>query len=83
MTYRPDGEPFTDTALNDPPEFPMNPGSDDAIRYGCTCPVFDNSHGHGYLLQPGIFWITDGCPLHAPHHDMREWQDEALQGGEG
>jgi len=44
-----------------------NPGSDEAIKKGCTCPVLDNSHGKGYLLQKDIFWITDGCPIHAPH----------------
>ena len=27
----------------------MNPGSDDAIAAGCTCPVMDNGRGRGYL----------------------------------
>ena len=26
----------------------MNPGSDDAIKAGCTCPVLDNNH---YLVR--------------------------------
>ncbi len=41
-----------------------NPGSDEAIDQGCICPVLDNSHGKGF--GNGRFWITDGCPLHAP-----------------
>ena len=27
----------------------MNPGSDEAIAAGCTCPVIDNGHGRGYM----------------------------------
>lgn len=42
-----------------------NPGSDEATARGCTCPVIDNSHGRGYL-GTGQFWVTDGCPVHAP-----------------
>jgi hypothetical protein len=37
-----------------------NPGSPEAIKQGCTCPVLDNEFGRG----SGPFWITDGCPLH-------------------
>jgi hypothetical protein len=40
----------------------LNPGSDAAIRKGCTCPVLDNEHGAG--IGGGQFWITGGCPLH-------------------
>lgn len=42
-----------------------NPGSDEAIRQGCSCAVLDNNHG---LRQPwpGGWWITQGCPVHAP-----------------
>lgn len=43
-----------------------NPGSDEAVKKGCTCPVLDNSRGKGWMLQKDLFWITDGCPLHAP-----------------
>lgn len=42
---------------------PPNPGSDEARRLGCICAVLDNSHGRG----DGPFWITEGCPVHAPH----------------
>jgi hypothetical protein len=41
-----------------------NPGSDDAISLGCTCPVLDNSHGKGWM-GGGEFWITEGCPVHS------------------
>lgn len=40
------------------------PGSDEASRSGCTCPIFDNARGAGYLGQPGIYVVQCGCPLH-------------------
>jgi hypothetical protein len=46
--------------MNQPP----NPGSAQAIKQGCTCPVMDNHYGEGF--NNGQFWITKGCPLHAP-----------------
>ena len=39
-----------------------NPGSDKAVKKGCTCPVMDNHRGRG--LGRGNFWINGGCPLH-------------------
>jgi len=40
-----------------------NPGSDEAIKMGCTCPVLDNCHGEGG--EPfGGFWIDANCPIH-------------------
>jgi hypothetical protein len=46
-----------------------NPGSDEAIKKGCTCPVLDNGYGSGcgWKGEDGeaLFWITQGCPLHA------------------
>lgn len=46
-----------------------NPGSAEAQKLGCTCPVLDNHYGRGVASGFGedSFWITDGCPLHAPH----------------
>ena len=41
-----------------------SPGSDEAVAKGCTCPVSDNARGQG--LPGGQFWISEGCPLHAP-----------------
>ena len=40
-----------------------NPGSDEAIAQGCSCPVMDNGHGRGWQGGPG-FVISTGCPLH-------------------
>lgn len=44
---------------------PPSPGSDEAIALGCICPVMDNGHGTGYMGQADVFWITEGCPVHA------------------
>ena len=44
--------------MNDIP----NPGSDEAIEQGCTCPVMDNNHGEG--MGEGRFWIASDCKLH-------------------
>jgi len=41
-----------------------NPGSDRAIKQGCTCPVLDNNHGKGSEWGKGRFWINADCPLH-------------------
>lgn len=48
------------------PSPPPNPGSDEAIRLGCTCPVIDNHYGRGIrtLLGNHMFWISGDCPLH-------------------
>jgi len=40
-----------------------NPGSPEAIKKGCTCPVMDNNGGRG-LGDMGFFWINSSCPLH-------------------
>lgn len=46
---------------------PPNPGSDEAVDAGCTCPVLDNSHGEGMpgLFGKKLFWVNGDCPLHA------------------
>lgn len=43
-----------------------NPGSYEAGRLGCTCPVIDNARGMGFRGQPGVFVTVHGCPLHWP-----------------
>ena len=47
------------------------PGSPEAVAKGCTCPVFDNAHGRGYMggvkdedTGGTIFVIVASCPLH-------------------
>ena len=49
-----------------------NPGSDEAIKLGCKCPVLDNAHGNGCgLIDNGkpLFWINSNCHLHNPNPD--------------
>lgn len=42
-----------------------NPGSDEALKKGCTCAVLDNRHGKGaFDRKDGEFWISENCPLH-------------------
>lgn len=51
-----------------------NPGSDDAIRLGCKCPVIDNGHGAGFPYEGRVcFYISDICPIHneASKYDKR------------
>lgn len=43
-----------------------NPGSNEAISLGCTCPVLDNGHGDEDLGRIRGFYITHGCPVHHP-----------------
>lgn len=47
-----------------------NPGSEEAIKAGCTCPVMDNNRGKGIPI-PGkdgkietAFWMSGDCPIH-------------------
>lgn len=41
------------------------PGSDAAVLLGCTCPVIDNHHGRGIILNgERHYWMDDECPLH-------------------
>lgn len=41
-----------------------NPGSKEAIKLGCICPVYDNSNGEGYMGMKDIFVYTEGCKVH-------------------
>lgn len=40
------------------------PGSPEAVKLGCTCPVMDNGHGKGYMGVAGIYVYSGACPLH-------------------
>jgi hypothetical protein len=43
-----------------------NPGSDEAIKQGCYCAVYDNNHGKWPPFRdPDGWWISQGCPVHA------------------
>lgn len=41
-----------------------NPGSDKAVKQGCTCPILDNGYGDDELGKTRGFWIRRDCPLH-------------------
>lgn len=57
-----------------------NPGSDEALALGCECPVMDNSHGKGFVLDgKRVFWKNAKCPLHGL--DLRA--DQPLPHSEG
>ena len=46
-------------------EEPLAPGSDAAVKHGCTCPRDDNGHGAGVVIG-GLrqWWIAQDCPIH-------------------
>lgn len=41
-----------------------NPGSPEAVKLGCKCPVLDNGHGNGYMGMKGVFVMVGNCPIH-------------------
>jgi len=41
-----------------------NPGSDEARKEGCTCPVLDNGHGTGRFGDEDHFVYAMDCPVH-------------------
>ncbi len=40
------------------------PGSPEAVKLGCTCPVMDNANGKGYMGYAGFYVYSSDCPLH-------------------
>jgi len=50
-----------------------NPGSDEAIEQGCTCPVYDNARGKGIMGEERFgFWLNKYCPLHGEKETNHE-----------
>lgn len=41
-----------------------NPGSDEALKLGCRCPVLDNNHGMWAPWPPDGWWVTQSCKMH-------------------
>lgn len=41
-----------------------NPGSPEAVKLGCICPIYDNGKGKGLAGEHGNFWIHTRCPMH-------------------
>lgn len=39
-----------------------NPGTKEAIKQGCTCPVMDNEDRKG----TNLFVVSTNCPVHCP-----------------
>ena len=55
----------------------MPPGSDAAIKKGCTCPSMDNGHGKGFLWKgKKAWWIHRDCPLHQSTWDLPSSEGE-------
>lgn len=51
----------------------MTPGSPEAVKNGCTCPIMDNNRGYGRADtratsdgEVAVFFVNGDCPLHAP-----------------
>lgn len=48
-----------------------NPGSDEAIKAGCTCPVLDNAHGKGIIIDGEVmYWYSGDCPVHKQKEEI-------------
>lgn len=47
------------------------PGSEEAQKAGCTCPIIDNSYGKGYFGdgEKHGWWVSSDCPLHGEYDD--------------
>ncbi len=48
------------------------PGSDEALRYGCTCDIRDNNHGQRAPYPPNGWYVTGGCPVHDPDNGITD-----------
>ena len=49
-----------------------NPGSDEAIKAGCSCPIMDNRYGGGtYYVgsKEPAFWYDSECRYHKGNDD--------------
>jgi hypothetical protein len=56
-----------------------NPGSEEAVKIGCTCPRMDNAYGRGYMggvkdeYGGTVFVINMDCPVHKEgSHETRK-----------
>ena len=41
-----------------------NPGTQEALNMGCTCPVIDNHYGKGYFGDGESYIYIEDCPIH-------------------
>ena len=42
----------------------LNPGSPEAVQYGCTCPVLENNMGQVAPLPDDHWYVDVNCALH-------------------
>jgi hypothetical protein len=56
---------------------PPNPGSNEAIELGCTCPVLDNGHGNPELGRIRGFICREDCPIHGLKEDDGDFHNES------
>lgn len=40
------------------------PGSPEAVKAGCICPVLDNCGGKGINGAGELYWMRSDCPIH-------------------
>jgi hypothetical protein len=65
-----------------------NPGSEDALRLGCRCPVMDNNHGKWPPFpadegRPEGWWLSMRCPVHGSQREATarpSWLEETPDG---
>lgn len=59
----------------------LNPGSEEAVRQGCTCPILDNARGRGAYISAStkkpVFWYDFGCPLHGKDGSLQGEMEDA------
>ena len=62
-------------------KFPT-PGSDAAIKMGCSCAIFDNNHGKGFNYggQEGCFYMSADCGLHGSPEAITKYQEREAHG---
>ena len=52
------------------------PGSDIAIKLGCTCPPMDNNHGKGFKIEgKTCFYYQCGCPIHDKDNSLLKTEE--------
>ena len=66
----------TISAVQVPAPEKQPPGSLEATKQGCTCPVFDNCKGRGCGLTDKdgkpLYYINEKCPLHVAKFNRLE-----------
>ena len=55
------------------------PGSPEAVKLGCRCPVMDNHHGAGYMGIRGVYVYSGHCTLHNVSRDYEEQEITTME----